>query len=336
MGVEAWEQAIRGAARRVGPARAGDDELGPFAWLPGTWSNRTLPGHGWNLVALPYADPRGYRLLLNQVDETLAFRVADKGAANRGVDARAGAFVQQDQRVVALDYEQTIRQIAAEDFPDSGEAGPAGRFVHHEPGLFLRMTEPVARTLQRRPRIEQVPLDLARLATIPHGDAVLALGGFEIIEGPPTIPRISGLPVGTIHDLSSDYLKPYRIFADSPFQGLFDPTEPNALLADANRGVDIVRTTRIWFDSELETAGILNTPFVTRQANASAMRSTFWIQELRERDADGNPKLRLQYSQVVLLDFHLPRRDDGPGRVRWPHISINTLEKDPPGATRLL
>ncbi len=56
------------------------------------------------------------------------------------------------------------------------------------------------------------------------------------------------------------------------------------------------------------------------------MKSTFRIQELAEKDDSGNPKLRLQYSQVVLLDF-FPRFDGAPGLIRWPHVSINTLEK---------
>ena len=56
------------------------------------------------------------------------------------------------------------------------------------------------------------------------------------------------------------------------------------------------------------------------------MKSTFWIQELAEKDKHGKPKLRLQYSQVVMLDF-FPRRDGMPGRIAWPHISINTMEK---------
>ena len=56
------------------------------------------------------------------------------------------------------------------------------------------------------------------------------------------------------------------------------------------------------------------------------MNSTFWIQELEELDAAGKPKLRLQYSQVVMLDF-FPRRDGLPGLISWPHVSINTLEK---------
>jgi hypothetical protein len=127
-------------------------------------------------------------------------------------------------------------------------------------------------------------------------------------------------------DLDNPYLEPYRHFHDQPFAGLFDPTRPNALLNLANQGVNIVRTTVLEVDTTNATGGITNIPFIARQANAASMRSTFWIQELAEKDTNGNAKLRLQYSQVVLLDF-FTRRDGFPGLIRWPHISINTLEK---------
>ena len=38
--------------------------------------------------------------------------------------------------------------------------------------------------------------DIARLATIPHGDSATALGRAVEIEGPPTIPALSGFPEG--------------------------------------------------------------------------------------------------------------------------------------------
>ncbi|MCI5159263.1 MAG: hypothetical protein D3906_12690 [Candidatus Electrothrix sp. AUS1_2] len=110
-----------------------------------------------------------------------------------------------------------------------------------------------------------------------------------------------------------------------PFHG-FDPVEPWKLLEEANKGVEIVRTTVLDVDSAVETGGIVNIPFIVKQANAASMRSFFWIQELAETDAKGNPKLRLQYLQVVMLDF-FPREDGMPGLIRWPHVSINTLEK---------
>ena len=33
-----------------------------------------------------------------------------------------------------------------------------------------------------------------------------------------------------------------------------------------------------------------------------------------------------EYAQIVELDF-FPRFDGGPGRIKWPHVSINTMEK---------
>ncbi len=55
------------------------------------------------------------------------------------------------------------------------------------------------------------------------------------------------------------------------------------------------------------------------------MKSTFWIQEL-EPQIGADPTFRLQYLQIVMLEF-FPRGDGLPGRISWPHISINTLEK---------
>jgi hypothetical protein len=87
-----------------------------------------------------------------------------------------------------------------------------------------------------------------------------------------------------------------------------------------------VKTTKLEVNTTTETGGISNIPFIVKQANAAEMKSTFWIQELDEKDKCGNPRLILQYLQVILLDF-FPRRDGQPGLIRWPHVSINTMEK---------
>jgi hypothetical protein len=311
--------AMKSQGRTLAIARKDDSALGPLSLLPGVWSNLpNLPGRGWNMIALPFADPAGgrlnYRLLLNQFNEELRFTLVDKAVPNRGIK-RNGVIVNTDQFVVTLDYQQSIRQIAAEDQPVSGLAGPSGLPIHHEPGLWLNMANEI---------IDGI--DLARLASIPHGDSVLALGRSCISEGAPTIFDVNGLPIGVSHDLGNPYLAPYKHFHDAPFLGLFDPTEPNALLKAANAGIGIRRTTTLAVDTTTPTGGISNIPFIVKQANAVSMNSTFWIQELEELDAAGKPKLRLQYSQVVMLDF-FPRRDGLPGLISWPHVSINTLEK---------
>jgi hypothetical protein len=314
---------LRDEGRRVEPAVTGDPALGPFALLPGTWRNvPNLVGRGWNMIALPFAQPSGspfrpnYRLLVNQYNEALNFFLVDKAVPNRGITNVDGVASNTDQTVVTLDYEQGIAQVVADDFPRSGLAGAPDLAIHHEPGLFLNMLD----------RTDGGP-NIARLATIPHGDAALALGNSAVADGPPSIPAVNALPIGVDQDIETNgYLAPYKHFHDNPFEGLFDPTDPTALLAAANQGVDIVRTTKLEFDTTVASGGINNIPFIVAQANASEMKSTFWIQELAETDPAGNPRLRLQYAQVVQLDF-LPRTDGGPGRVKWPHVSINTLEK---------
>ncbi len=328
-------QTIAQRGRRLEVARTGDDELGPLQLLPGTWSNQPgLPGRGWNMIALPFvtgpSSPFNYRLLLNQYNETLRFTLVDKGVPNRGIEGSGVVATQIDQRIVTLDYEQSIAQSSADDrvadgedaanVPPSGLAGNPGLAIHHEPGLWLYMLNQA-----------EGGLDLARLSSIPHGNSVLALGSSLTVEGMPAIPFIDGLPIGVTRDLDKRYLAPYRHFHDQPFRGLFDPVDPVALLRNANLGVAIRRTTVLEVDSTRPTAGIVNIPFIERQADAATMNVTFWIQELEEQDENGQPKLRLQYAQVVMLDF-FPRVDGLPGRIAWPHVSINTLEKveEPP------
>ncbi|GAA3535724.1 hypothetical protein AFL01nite_08050 [Aeromicrobium flavum] len=322
---DALHQRLEPQVRHVTDAVPGDEDLGPFKLLPGTWSNEPgLVGRGWNMIALPFSPPQGaafrppYRLLMNQFNENLVFDLVDKAVPNRGIGAGAATA---DQFLVTLDYEQGVKQLIAEDFPSTGLGGPPKAAIHHEPGLFLHMTDP----------LNEDATDIARLATIPHGDSVLAMGTVKVIDGPPQIPALNALPLGVEHDVDANrYLQPYKHFRDNPFQGLFNPMEPTALLTAANQGVDIVRTTELTFDSTLPTGGISNIPFVVRQANASEMKSTFWIQEVRQED--GTIGLRLQYLQIVQLDF-FDRFDGGPGKIKWPHVSINTMVKLPPAET---
>lgn len=311
--------------REIEIARPGDELLGPLAQLPGRWQGR---GRGWNMIALPFVSnppgPLDYRLLLNQFDETLTFSLVDKGVPNRGLDDAHAT--QTDQLITALDYEQVITQVAVTDRPASTVTGAPGAGIHHEPGLFLNMLN----------ETDGGPT-VARLATIPHGDAALALGDAFTVDGPPQIESVDGLPVGVSQDLENNrYLEPYKHFHEYPFFGNvpvgtrgfpgFDPTAPATLLQLANQLQPVARTTVLLLDTSAEPGGIRNIPFVVKQANASRMKSTFWINELEEKEANGNPKLQLQYLQVVILEF-FPRRDGLPGRIEWPHVSINTMDK---------
>lgn len=324
-------------------------ELGPLEDLLGVWVGR---GTGWNMIALPFhkapAPPAGFkfRVLMNQYDEELRFTFVDDDVPNRGL-LRPGT-TNSDQMVATLDYQQKIAQVVAEDLPNSGGlAGKPGLPIHHEPGLWLYEKNRRSKDDQiKGNRVTEVELDVARLASIPHGNSVLALGTSARHKGMPLIPPISGLPSGRFEDVispdydfkSDPYLAPYKHYIDHPFMGNvvgvpdfpgFSPADMNQILRFANEGVKILKTTTLTVDTETKSGGINNVPFSVREADPVSMKSTFWIQTLAEKDASGKPKMRLQYSQVVMLHFFNPREDEFPGRAVWPHISIATLEKMP-------
>jgi hypothetical protein len=281
------------------------------------------------MIALPFNNaPAGsapFRVLMNQYDEELVFSFVDDNVPNRGV--------QVDQRVAALDYQQSINQIAMDDFPLSTQAGKPGDAIHHEPGLMIWVKD------QRTDN-----LDIARLASIPHGNSVLALGQSKKHEGMPPIPPLNALPLGRFEDHTSPgydvhvdpYLEPYKHFIDNPFMGTvnvpgfpgFHPTDMTAILNFANQGKIFMRVTELPLDTKVRDGGIHNMPFTVREAEPVSMRSTFWIQEVIDDPSKGQEvTLRIQYVQVVMLDFFSPRQDELPGRAQWPHVSINTLEK---------
>lgn len=154
--------------------KTGDRDLGPLALLPGTWKAN---GTGWNMIALPFdGGPFKYRVLMNQYNEELVFSAVDDNVPNRGLSGIIPSGNESDQFVVTLDYQQSINQIAAEDSPNSGLAGPAGLAIHHEPGLWLHMKN-------LRTSDTDAVIDVARLASIPHGNSLLALGFSEEVRG---------------------------------------------------------------------------------------------------------------------------------------------------------
>lgn len=143
-----------------------------------------------------------------------------------------------------------------------------------------------------------------------------------------------------------DYFEPYRHFHETPYKGKvnipgfdgFDPVHTTNLLRHAFENVIkkigvVKRVQRLHVDSTIDHSGnnrvghsgILNIPFVVREADATAMNSTFIIYEVEDSET-GKSRYFLQYAQNVILDF-INRPDGHPGRARWPHVSINTMER---------
>lgn len=310
--------------------------------LKGTW---TSEAQGWNLIALPATTPKQFRLLMNQYGETLNFnRFADTNVPNRGVTSVASDGV--DQKIDAIAYEQIVHQRAVDDFPPSGLTAANGDGIHHEPGFFLQLLSHVVTGHTEEEGKKNGPeekLEIARQASIPHGNSVLAMGTIKKFSGPPTIEEEDATPerINDIDFNRNPYLKPYKHFQHHPFFGNvpstvagfpgFFPKNANAILQFANPGNRVKETTHLHFDTkyrnaQLTTIPISNIPFVVREANVTEMHADFWIMELNKPNDSADREFVMQYSQTVYLEFF--DATDGSGKlIRWPHVSINTLRR---------
>ena len=316
------EQSIVIDAEAVEPEESNATQRA-FEVLEGTWTNdEGLELQGWNSIVVPYKptseaapDDPYVRLLVNNYNERLGIEAMEEPVVNRGVYSRG---LHRDQTIRALTYEQAVEQAAADDWPQSGLAGGSGIPIHQEPGFLLHMTT------------NSHTADVARVATIPRGNSFVALGTVTETAGVPDIPVEVFMPVDIPPDLEQTYLAPHRHFREMPFLEKFDPSRPAELLNTANTsanlpdGYVIDRTYTIELTTD-GAGGVVNIPFLEKQATVTTMRSTIWIQELRSAQSNPTVRHRLQYLQVVFLDFERPL---GSGTVvRWPHISINTMMK---------
>lgn len=136
------------------------EELGLLKDLAGTWK-----GKGFNLIARPdFHDQTDLYLQLNQTRETLTFTPIGSAIPNRG-------FGQDDIELFGLTY---LQQIS-----DAGNDGA----LHIEPGIWVNIHDTSFPPESAPPPGQLV----ARMATIPHGNSVLAQGIAEPFNGPPVL-----------------------------------------------------------------------------------------------------------------------------------------------------
>jgi hypothetical protein len=257
------------------------------------------------------------------------------------------------------DFSGTTSKLSSTDISAAFNEKP----IHHEPGLWLHMTDKnviqdngVELSIARMGSIphgnsfiavgssrgfswDQIPSD-QKTALIPSINGVVVGGGSNPNE------RSLDPIFDSAGDIIIDYFAPYRHFHNNPFKGSisiagfsgFEPVDTTQLLRHSLINIldkigTIKSVTRLRVDSTVDHAGINrvtnpsigNTPFITRQADTTAMNCTFLIYEVEDANT-GNLRHFLQYAQNVILDF-IGRPDGHPGRARWPHVSINTLER---------
>jgi len=72
------------------------------------------------------------------------------------------------------------------------------------------------------------------------------------------------------------------------------------LARQAEEGLKVVETINLPVSTK-DSGGLVNIPFIVKNANATEMNSIFWIETLQR--PDGSRFLQLQYTQTVLLVF---------------------------------
>jgi hypothetical protein len=153
-------------AQRIPTVRISQDnetvlhQLGLLKDLGGTWK-----GAGFNLIARPDAQGKtNLYLQLNQTRETLTIDPIGSSIPNRG-------FGQDDIELFGLTYLQKISDVFT------------GGALHIEPGIWV--TQPAtAYPPETAPNNGQI---VARMGSIPHGNALLAQGAAQHFEGAPTL-----------------------------------------------------------------------------------------------------------------------------------------------------
>ena len=277
--------------------------LGPLAGLAGSWS-----GRGFNAIWRPHRGPSDHFLELNVTNDQIDLAAINGLIPNRG-------FVQGQIFLSGLTY---LQQISDANVTVSGS--PAG--LHIEPGVWVHvppLTDP------------QEPTTVARLASIPHGTTILIQGTTSTAAGGPSIPNVSlkpfsiGDPKNPIDFAEQKLSNTTGVFRTSGV-GLTGITQamldnPNSVLTAHPPNVTTTTTLHVSTTpgGNIVGGGASNMAFLVGtkdgpNADVAHVAATFWLQKL----AGDTEFKRLQYSQIVLLNFN---------GISWPHITVATLTK---------
>ncbi len=271
-------------------------DLGPLGDLPGFWE-----GTGFSITARPNysgGSENGIFLQLNMLNETIEFTPIGSPVFNRG-------SVQEDIAISGLTYVHRVTD-ATNGFP-----------LHVESGQWLNIPATT------KPESEA---SIARLATIPHGNAVCTVGQAADVVLPTSIPPANTVPfeiggeappAGTRNPFSEYDLSQPTEFRTNPLpaaitQEIVD--DPAVVLRQALEGQNIKKITRLI--TTTDAAGVSNIPFITSNADTPFLESVFAIEVVE--NPTGEMVLQLQYAQTALLNFR---------GMSFPHVTVGTLVK---------
>jgi len=310
-------------ARFIPASQLNEIDLGPLKQLVGEWESVVLPPDttsgiagntpaGWNVISVP-GGKAGFTFEVIPYKENLKFSAVAVEAGNRGPVLNGTQF---EQQITGLFYEQQIISVC--DSPFCGERGFAnGTVIHAETGLFLYLTNYAS------------GLDIARLGTVPHGNALLALGNSKDSTNPGTtfFPEISALAFNLDGSAPNGLGYNENITLHKQFPN-FNQQNPNEFLQTTlaqivgSGSVTQMTTIDMTTKNPDATGGILNIPFIQSNVTATTMDATFWIEQI----TGGSESELLQYSQTINLVFPTT---NSVVPIVWPHITISTLKRMP-------
>jgi hypothetical protein len=260
--------------------------LGPLTDLPGTWIGEglsvvTSPGHEGHPPSAPQ---------VAKTHEAIAF--AQIGGFDTGAGGAAG-------RLLGVYY--------AHHATDA----PSGAPLFVEPGIW--MTTPAGPG-------SEAEAGLVRLATLPHGHAVLAAGSSTTVDRAPEIPVAGAAPI----DLAT--ARPLTVEGRVTAGTAEEPAGLRGATEDANKLLrSRIECQRITTTTIITIAGgpgtekqLSDMPFSVENPRSLSLQATFWIETVADDQKPGGNLLQLQYSQTVLLSL------DGVG---WPSVNCATLVK---------
>jgi hypothetical protein len=261
-------------------------DFGVLDGLAGHWQG----ANGFNMIAVP--DQKGsFELLVAPYSETLIINKVPATTPNRGM--------QVIENIPTLQYSTTITVLNI------------GSLMHIEGG-FWELSDPALND----------GFDIFRIASVPHGNAVEAMGKSSVIAGAPDIDAtLNGLPTGP--NLPLGYSEGLYTHPEFPE---FSPEFPNKTLInylaeEQAQGLSVISTVELQV-STLNKGGISNIASQRGPVVPTQFDATFWLETLQ--DKEGNIFRQLQYSQRTLIEF--PVSSQQPGEtVVWPHINVNTL-----------
>jgi len=312
-----------------------ESSLGLLAPLAGTWT-----GTGFNLIMRPNFEPIGgvssdHFLEINLTSENLKFDFIGAPIPNRGL-------AQEDITLFGLHY---LQQVS-----DSFTHGA----LHLEPGIWVN----IPATTQPNAPVPAGQNNVARFATIPHGNALVAEGqAFKVAGGPLIEPaNVTPFPIGggapiafAEFDLSArnsfrSPLPPASVIPLAKLQAIVN--DPNTLLLDAIKTqtilnstviriatgatIPVTNTAAVTFPNAgggVENIGFLNStnfspppPVAPHDLPNALAADVFAIFWIEEVEhpRGGATFFQLQYTQTVYLNF---------AGLTWPHVSVATLVK---------